>query len=236
MNWPSDNRNQVQNALYMVASPIGNLQDITVRALHILQQVALILCEDTRRARILCNHYAIQALRRSCHAHNERRAARWALTTLVAGKAVAYLSDAGTPAISDPGAHLVSVVRAAGYRVIPLPGASALTALLSVGGIASSTFHFVGFLPPSAGKRERMLRYYVESLHLLVLYEAPHRLLKLLRLLLDLAPERRVIVGRELTKIYEEILSGSPQQLLEHFSKKNPKGEHTLLVTTERIV
>ncbi len=236
MNWQRDGRNEIQNALYIVATPIGNLQDITLRALHILQQVALILCEDTRRSHILCSHYAIHAPRRSCHAHNERRMARAALTTLATGKAIAYLSDAGTPAISDPGAHLVSVIRSAGYQIIPLPGASALTALLSVGGTPLSTFLFVGFLPTGTGKRKRALRYYLEITHLLVLYESPHRLLKLLHLLLDLAPERRVIVGRELTKIYEEILSDSPQQLLEHFSKKNPKGEYTLLVTNERIV
>ena len=226
----------LEPALYIVGTPIGNLQDITLRALNVLHSVSLILCEDTRRARILCRHYAIDTPLRSCHAHNERTASRSALSQLKSGMPVAYISDAGTPAISDPGARLVTMVRAADYRVIPIPGASALTALLSVGGITDNAFSFAGFLPRTAGKRAKIVHQYLVALRPFVLYESPYRLIKLLQQLAHHAPHRRLVLGRELTKIYEEILSGNAQQLLEIFSKKNPKGECTLLVTTEEIM
>ena len=230
-----ENVAQLPVALYVVATPIGNLQDITVRAIATLRTAPLILCEDTRRAAILCSHYAITAPLQSCHAHNERRSSRRALSELEQGGAVAYISDAGTPAVSDPGARLVSAVRAAGFRVIPIPGASALTTVVSVSGMSEDKFGFVGFLPRRSGKRGALLHTWLNSSTPFVVYESPYRLLKLLQEMGALAPQRKLVLGRELTKIYEEILVGSAQKLLDHFSNKSVRGECVLLVTNEII-
>ena len=195
-------------ALYLVATPIGNLADITLRALHLLQQVDAVACEDTRHSGALLRAYGIERPLLALHQHNEREAAAAVVARLQAGERIAYVSDAGTPGISDPGARLCQAVASAGLRCVPLPGASSLTALLSVAGWvepeAAPGFAFVGFLPAKGAAREQALRRLAQQPQACVLLEAPHRLPALAR---ELAPlgARRLTVGRELTKQFEEV-------------------------------
>ena len=203
-------------ALYVVATPIGNLADISLRALQVLQTVDLIACEDTRHTRQLLRAYGLErpALQlRALHQHNEAEAAQDLLQALAQGQRVACVSDAGTPAISDPGARLVATVQAAGYRVVPLPGASSVTTVLSASGLAGDNgFVFAGFLPPKGRERERALQQLAAEPRAVVLLESPHRIAALAQ---ALAPqgERRVTVGRELTKQFEEICTLAAQDL-----------------------
>lgn len=204
-------QNYPPGALYVVATPIGNLADISLRALHALKLADTVACEDTRHTQALLRAYGIDksgAQLLAVHQHNEAQAAQAVIERLHAGQRVAYASDAGTPAISDPGARLVAAVRAVGLRALPLPGASSVTAALSVAGIAEGGFVFVGFLPSKAGERASA----VEALRLeprcVVLLEAPHRIEALASALATLG-ERQITVGRELTKQFEEIASVS---------------------------
>jgi 16S rRNA (cytidine1402-2'-O)-methyltransferase len=198
-----------QGALYVVATPIGNLADITLRALHALQLADAIACEDTRHTHALLRAYGIDktgAQLIAVHQHNESEAAQGVLERLHQGQRVAYASDAGTPAVSDPGARLAAAVRGAGLRVIPLPGASSVTALLSAAGTAGddSAFVFAGFLPSKAGEREAVVAVLSQEARAVVVLEAPHRIEALAKSLAALGP-RTVTVGRELTKQFEEI-------------------------------
>jgi 16S rRNA (cytidine1402-2'-O)-methyltransferase len=196
-----------QGALYVVATPIGNLADISLRALHVLQIADCIACEDTRHTQALLRAYGIdQAAWLALHEHNELEAAQAVIERLRAGQRVAYASDAGTPAVSDPGARLASAVQQAGLRVVPLPGASSVTALLSAAGAAAgdAAFVFAGFLPSKAGERESAVQSLSQEPRAIVLLEAPHRIEALAQALAQLG-ERRITVGRELTKQYEEI-------------------------------
>jgi 16S rRNA (cytidine1402-2'-O)-methyltransferase len=191
--------------LYVVATPIGNLADASERCLEILRGASLIACEDTRVTRTLLARFGIQTPAVALHEHNEREAAAGLLDRLRAGASVALVSDAGTPALSDPGAHLVAQAHAAGIRVSPIPGPSAATAALSVSGFAAAQFHFAGFLPAAAAAR----RHALESLDLpvpVVLYEAPHRIARTLDAMRErFGAEREVVVGRELSKKFEEV-------------------------------
>ncbi|MFT4190542.1 MAG: 16S rRNA (cytidine(1402)-2'-O)-methyltransferase [Comamonas sp.] len=192
-------------ALYIVATPIGNLADITLRALHVLQLVDAVACEDTRHTAPLLQAYGIERPLVALHQHNEAEAAAALVQRLLAGQRIAYVSDAGTPAISDPGARLVAAARAAGVRVLPLPGASSVTALLSAAGVAErGDFIFVGFLPSKAGERQQAVQQLAGEARAQVLLEAPHRI-GALALALAVLGARRVTVGRELTKQFEEI-------------------------------
>ena len=198
-----------QGALYVVATPIGNLADISLRALHVLRLVDVVACEDTRHTQALLRAYGIDrpsAQLIALHQHNEAEAAQAVVQRLRAGQRVAYASDAGTPAVSDPGARLVAAVRAAALRVVPLPGASSVTALLSVAGMVTEGggFIFTGFLPPKAGERDAAVQALAQEPRAVVLLEAPHRIEALARSL-ALLGERPVTVGRELTKQFEEI-------------------------------
>jgi 16S rRNA (cytidine1402-2'-O)-methyltransferase len=193
-------------ALYVVATPIGNLADITLRALEVLRAADLVACEDTRHARRLLDHHGIRAPTLSLHEHNEAAAAHKLIAALAAGKRVALVSDAGTPGISDPGSRACVAVRAAGYRVVPLPGPSAAITALSAAGLADAHFLFVGFLPakPTARRKEIEALRPIEAA--LVFYEAPHRIEETIAdLAALLEPERQLVIARELTKLFEQI-------------------------------
>jgi len=218
--------------LYMVATPIGNLEDITLRALRVLKEVDYIACEDTRHSRKLLTHFGISKPLISCYAGKEEISSEKILEILRSGDAVAYLSDAGTPGISDPGAVLSAKAAEAGFQVTPLPGASAVTALLSSTGVTGRSFTFDGFLSPKAGKRQRRLKELLDRKENFIFFESPHRIEKCLKDLISLAPERPIIVGRELTKVYEEIIRGKGENVLE-FLLENDKirGEFVVLVS-----
>ena len=192
--------------LYVVATPIGNLADITLRAVHVLALVDAVACEDTRVSAGLLRHLGLHKPLLALHEHNEFEGAAAIVDRLARGERIAYVSDAGTPAVSDPGARLVAAVQAAGLRTMPLPGASSALAALSVAGDADSRgFAFAGFLPTKAGERRTALQAVLSQPLSQVLFEAPHRIEGLLRELAEAAPERRVTVGRELTKQFETV-------------------------------
>jgi 16S rRNA (cytidine1402-2'-O)-methyltransferase len=199
--------------LYIVATPIGNLGDMTFRAVDILKSVELVACEDTRRTAQLMNHFSLKARLVSCRARNEAAAAKKIIEALEEGKDVAYASDAGTPGVSDPGAVLVRAVRDAGFTVVPVPGASAFAALVSVAGGLDKTVIFEGFLSPKSGRRRSRLAELLAAGEGFVVYESPFRVLKLLEDLADLDGERYACVGREMTKLHEEYLSGSVREI-----------------------
>ena len=216
--------------LHIVATPIGNLEDMTFRAVRVLREAALVLAEDTRHTRKLLAHHAIAARPISLHAHNEAARVERALTVLAEGGSVALVSDAGTPLISDPGERLVAAALAAGFRVSPVPGASAVLAALSVAGLASAPFAFLGFLPRKAGARRALLESYRERSETLVLFESPHRVAKTLRELADLLGDRMACVARELTKLHEAAVRGPVGELAQHF-EAGTRGEITIVVS-----
>lgn len=197
-----------KGGLYLVASPIGNLADLTLRAIHVLGLVDVVACEDTRVTGRLLHHLGLDKRLMSVHQHNETGSAEAIVSLLREGQRVAYLSDAGTPAVSDPGAQLVACVQAAGLRAIPVAGVSSVTTALSVAGDADSTaFHFLGFLPPKGAQRLAALRDGLAWPGSLVLFEAPHRIEELASQLQSEAPQRRVTLCRELTKQFEEVVT-----------------------------
>lgn len=196
----------INGALYVVATPIGNLADMSQRAIEVLDGVALIAAEDTRHSGKLLHHFGIKSPTIALHDHNERDASRAIVVRLQAGEAVALISDAGTPLISDPGYHLVAQARAAGCQVVPVPGASALLAALSASGLPSDRFVFEGFLPPKAGGRTARLEQLKGELRTLVFYEAPHRIeASIAAMAAVLGADRPAVIARELTKTYETI-------------------------------
>jgi len=214
--------------LYLVATPIGNLEDITLRALRVLREVPLIAAEDTRHARRLLGHYEIRARLTSYNEHN-RKAKTPALLAALAEGDVAVVSDAGMPGISDPGHDLVVAAVEAGHTVVPVPGASAVVAAVAASGLPSRRFHYVGFLPRQAGDRRRALLAAASSGDTIVLFESPHRLPDTLAAISDaLGADRRIAVCRELTKLHEEIWRGRVAEALEHFAE--PRGEFTLVI------
>lgn len=200
--------------LFIVATPIGNLEDITLRALRILKEVDLILCEDTRTTKKLLSHYDIGTPTMSYHVHSTLSKVEHILDLLREGKTLALVSDAGTPTISDPGVLLVSMIRTAlpEVRILPVPGPSAVIAALSISGLSSSEFLFMGFLPHKKG-RDTLFGEIANSRRTVVFYESPHRIMKTLASLQKSIPDRRIIVARELTKIFEEALSGTPADI-----------------------
>ncbi|MCD6527430.1 MAG: 16S rRNA (cytidine(1402)-2'-O)-methyltransferase [Desulfuromonas sp.] len=217
--------------LYVVATPIGNLEDITMRALRILKEVSMVAAEDTRHSRKLFNHFGITTSLTSCFEHNEAQKGDYLLGLLQQGKSLALISDAGTPAISDPGSLLVQRCREAGVNVSPVPGASACISALSTAGLPTERFCFDGFLPPKTQARRRALERYLEEARTTVLYEAPHRLLACLCDLCEvLGNDRQIAVARELTKLHEEMFRGSAAEALEHFSQGRVRGEIVLLL------
>ncbi len=214
----------------MVGTPIGNLGDITFRALETLRMVDVIACEDTRHTLKLLTHFDIHKPLVACHANDEQRGAVRVVGFLDEGKTVAYCSDAGTPGLSDPGAVLVREARGKGHAVVPVPGPSAFATLISAAGVSGRTFLFDGFLSPKPGKRRARLAELLSRGEAFVLYESPFRISKLLADIAGIEPERRVTIGRELTKIYEEIVEGSASELVPRFPAESAKGEFCLIV------
>ena len=219
--------------LYVIGTPIGNAGDISLRALHILEIADAVACEDTRVTKNLLGLYGLDKELISAHQHNEREAAEKLIARLQRGERVALVSDAGTPAISDPGAKIVDSVRNAGFNVIPVPGPSAAITALSAGGLIDESFLFIGFLPAKTAQRQTVLRKLKDSPATLVIYEAPHRIRDTVRTLADIfEPSRTVVIARELTKLFEEIhrcpLSEAISWLEENRNRQ--KGEFVLLV------
>jgi len=217
--------------LYLVATPIGNLEDISLRALRVLREADLIACEDTRHTARLLRHYGITTPRESHHEHNEASHTRRILDLLRAGKNVALVSDAGTPLLSDLGYSLVRACRQEGFKVVPVPGPSAAVAALTASGLPTESFFFAGFLPPKKGARRNKLREIAGVPATLVLYEAPHRLLAALEDMCEILGARHACLARELTKIHEEWLHGTLPEILAAL-RPRPQilGEITLLV------
>jgi 16S rRNA (cytidine1402-2'-O)-methyltransferase len=215
--------------LYIVGTPIGNLEDISLRALRILKEVALIAAEDTRQTRKLLTRYQITTPLTSYYEHNKLAKLDDILTTLEE-KDVALVSEAGMPGISDPGYELIKAAIAHGIPVMPVPGPSALVTALAISGLPTDSFVYLGFLPRRQGERRRLLGSLAGEKRTLVAFEAPHRLQKSLVDLADVLGDRQIAVARELTKIYEEIWRGSLSQALEHFEQNPPRGEFTLVI------
>lgn len=223
-----DNHNDM-STLYIVGTPIGNLDDITLRAIKTLGEVPVIACEDTRHTQTMLTHLEITGKRLiACHAHNEAASSQGIVNLLDQGLDVAYVSDAGTPGVSDPGSRLVRTVREAGYPVVPIPGASACVTLISASGLSGKTFTFEGFLSPKSGRRKSRLKELLDRDEAFVVYESPFRVVKLLDELGQLCPERTIVLGRELTKAFEQIVSGTPSQVKEEL--KVVKGEFALCI------
>ena len=218
----------MSGTLYLVATPIGNLEDITLRALRVLREADLVACEDTRQTRKLLDHYGIQKPTVSYHEHNETVRAPELIERLEAGASVALVSDAGTPLVSDPGYRLVTQAVAKGIRVEPLPGPSAALAALAASGLPTDEFHFGGFLPPRSTQRRKTLERLKDEPASLVFYEAPHRLLETLADIEEVLGPRAVVVAREITKLHEEFLRGTAAEL--RHAHITLKGECTLLV------
>lgn len=217
-------------SLYIVATPIGNLEDITMRALRILKEVALIAAEDTRQTRKLLTHYNIATRLTSYHSHNAMEKAPVLLEKIREGLSIALVSDAGTPGISDPGAILVSECLKAGIPVVPIPGASAVTASLPVSGLPSDRFVFEGFLPQRAGERRKRLDRLRHEEKTLVFFEAPHRIAKTLEEMSEIFGDREATMCREVTKFHEEIIKSTLGMLLADLKGKRVRGEITLVV------
>jgi len=215
--------------LYVVATPIGNLEDVTLRALRVLREAELLLAEDTRHTRILLGRHGIAARPRSLHAHNEAQRSAEVLEALASGRSVALVSDAGTPLVSDPGERLVQAALAAGHAVVPVPGPSAVLSALVVSGLPSAPFTFLGFLPRKRGERQRLLEAFRESPATLVLFESPRRLAATLDALVEALGDRPACVARELTKLHEEVVRGNLGELRARFDTA-PRGEVTLVV------
>lgn len=216
--------------LYIVATPIGNLEDMTYRAVRILREVDLVAAEDTRHSRKLLSHFGITTQSTSYYDHNQSFKGDRILELLQQGKQVALISDAGTPCISDPGYQLVRDALAAGIKVVPIPGACAAITALSVAGLPTDSFTFAGFPPNKEGKRRAFLMSYAEVCGTLVLYEAPHRLADTLEDIAVVLGNRQVVVARELTKLYEECLHGSARELQQLVQDGHERGEVVILV------
>ena len=216
--------------LYVVATPIGNLEDLTLRALRVLREVHLVACEDTRRTRGLLTHFGIHASVTSYFAHNTLTKGEVLLRALEEGKSIALVTDAGTPGISDPGFLLVRAARDAGVPVVPVPGPSAVIAALSGAGVPADRFVFDGFLPVKPGRRLHRLEALRALEMTIVCYESPHRVLAALEAIAQVFGDAEIVVARELTKQFEEIVRGAAARLREHFAQHEVRGEFTLII------
>jgi 16S rRNA (cytidine1402-2'-O)-methyltransferase len=224
--------------LYIVATPIGNLKDITLRALETLRTVDLIACEDTRHTRKLLNHFNIQKPLLSLHEHNERERAGELIGRMAGGESIALVSDAGTPAVSDPGFDLVRAARTADIAVVPVPGPTALIAALVASGVECDAFFFCGFLPSRSAARRKRLQQLRDIPATLIFYEAPHRIARSLEDCKDVLGDRKAAVARELTKVHEEIVTGTLAELAARFEAGTAKGEFVVVIErgTEEVV
>ena len=221
---------RTSGTLYLVATPIGNLEDITLRALRILREVSIIAAEDTRRTAKLLRHYDISTRTRSFHEHNERTQTATLLKRLATGQSIAVVTDAGTPLLSDPGARLVGEALRAGFPVQAIPGPSAVLAALVTSGLAGSQFTFVGFPPSRSSERKHWFKDLIIKPRPMVLFEAPHRIKRSLADMLEVFGDRQIAVCREMTKIHEELVEGPISELLDRIL---PKGEFTVVLSPE---
>lgn len=218
------------STLFLVATPIGNLEDITLRAIRVLRECDVIAAEDTRHTGVLLKHLGVQRPMISYHAHNEARRTQEIIERLGRGERIALVTDAGTPGISDPGERVVKAALLAGFKVEPVPGPCALVAALTASGLPTTEFHFVGFLPHKSGQRRKELERLANLPGTLALYESPFRVEKLLGELVEVMPDRPVVLARELTKKFEEFLTGNPAELLDRLKVRAIKGEFVVLV------
>jgi 16S rRNA (cytidine1402-2'-O)-methyltransferase len=225
-----DSTTNSKGRLFVVGTPIGNLEDITLRAIRILKEVDLIACEDTRRTQNLLNHYQIRTPTISYHEHNEMTRAPELVIMLEEGSHIALVTDAGMPVVSDPGFRLVHLAVRHNIPVVPVPGASAFVAALAASGMPVDKFRFLGFLPSKKAARRKALEEQITATKTLVFYEAPHRVLEMLRDVRDILGDREVVLAREVTKVHEEFLRGPLSKLLERAKGKTMRGEITLLV------
>jgi 16S rRNA (cytidine1402-2'-O)-methyltransferase len=216
--------------LYLVATPIGNLEDVTLRALRTLKECDVVAAEDTRRTGLLLKHFEISKPLISYFQFNEAKRSEQIIERLRRGEKVALVTDAGTPGISDPGERVVRAVIAAGLRVEAVPGPCALVAALTASGLSTDEFHFIGFLPHKSGQRRTQLERLKAVSGTLVLYESPYRIGKLLAELTEIVPERHVVLARELTKKFEEFLRGRPAEITAQIGNRTLKGEFVVLV------
>lgn len=216
--------------LYIVSTPIGNLKDITLRAIEVLKSVDLIAAEDTRHTKILLSEYQINTPLTSYFEHNEKAKAENLFRQLKEGKNIALVTDAGTPGISDPGYRLVSLAKENGIPMTVIPGPTALIAALSLSGLPTDSFIFAGFLPVKSGGRRKVLESFKDESRTVIFYESPHRILKTLEDIKEVLNDPRVVVAREITKKFEEVRSGLASELLAHFEKSTPKGEFVVLL------
>jgi 16S rRNA (cytidine1402-2'-O)-methyltransferase len=223
--------NMAKGILYIVSTPIGNLEDISLRALRILREVDWIAAEDTRHTGLLLKHFDIQKPLTSYFEGNEMKKREFILSKLKQGNRIALVSDAGTPGISDPGFRLIQRVIENGIPVVPIPGPSAVITALSVSGLPTDAFLFKGFLPHKSKKRKDLLKQLEEVKETLIFYESPHRLSETLRDILDLFGDREMVLTRELTKIYEEVLRGKASDIQHHIGERRLKGEITLVIS-----
>jgi 16S rRNA (cytidine1402-2'-O)-methyltransferase len=215
--------------LYLVATPIGNLEDITYRAVKVLASVDLIAAEDTRKTKILLDHYGISKPMMSYYSYNEQVRAPQLIEKLQSGQSIALVSDAGTPGISDPAVHVVHQALESGISIIPIPGPTAFITALVASGLSTDRFVFEGFLPSKKGRRTKLESLKLES-RTIILYESPHRIFKTLTDIQTYLGNRNVVVARELTKKFEEIVRGTVQSLLAELSKRSPRGEYVIVV------
>jgi len=225
-----DKNNGDRGLLYIVATPIGNLEDITLRAIRILKEVDLIAAEDTRHTRKLLNAYKITTSLISLHEHNEIEKSALLIAKIKGGMNVAYVSDAGTPCVSDPGYHLVSFAQAENIRVIPIPGASALIAAMSAAGIPADNFSFCGFLPARENKRRLFLESLKDDERTIIFYESPARFISTLKDIYEILGNREIVVARELTKIFEEIKRGEVIYFIKSYGENKIRGEFTVIL------
>lgn len=223
-------KNETKGILYICGTPIGNLEDITLRALRILKKVKLIAAEDTRRTKKLLNHYHIDTKATSYHEYNKFKKAPYLVEILKNGQDIALVSDAGMPGISDPGYVLIDLALKSNIKIIPIPGASALITALVVSGLPIDKFVFEGFLPRKIKERKRYFRSIENEERTVIFYETPHRLKRALKDMLEVWGDRKIVIARELTKIFEEIIRGKLSQVLTEISTKEIKGEITLVV------
>ena len=215
--------------LYITATPIGNLGDITQRALEVLKKADIILAEDTRHTGQLLHHFEIKKPMRSYHKFNEAQRSAELIEAMQQGQIVALVSDAGMPGISDPGHRIVRACHEAGLDVFAIPGASSVTAAMALSGWGEKGFTFAGFVPPKSGRRMKMLEEAAESNRPYIVFESPHRILKLLTAAKECFPERQIFIAREITKLYEENLQGTAEELITHFEVKKPRGEFVVI-------
>lgn len=216
--------------LFIVATPIGNLEDMTLRGIRVLREADLVVAEDTRSAGVLLARHGAKRPLLSCHEHNEESRAKEVIAAIAEGKRVAYVSQAGTPGVSDPGARLVARVAEAGHAVVPIPGPCAATAALSASGLPANAFLFCGFLPPKARARRAAIQALVNEPRTLVFYEAPHRIPVTLADLATGLGDRRAAVFRELTKVHEEAIRGTLADVASRIASKAPRGEYVIVV------